>query len=145
LSGEGPDTGWLQCDVPLPAARLDGVRGCLLVDDNVSFLDAAATLLERQGLPVLGVATTIAEALLRARELEPDVILIDVTLGAESGFELVRQLAAAHSAAALVLMSTHAEPDLAELIDQTAAAGFVPKAELSASVIRRLTRGHWAT
>jgi hypothetical protein len=54
-------------------------------------------------------------------------------------------VAAADSAAALVLVSAHAEPDLAELIDQRGRLGFVPKAKLPAGLIRRLTRGRRAT
>jgi len=45
----------------------------LIVDDNGSFLDAARVLLEREGLSVVGVASTGAEALRRAEELSPDV------------------------------------------------------------------------
>ena len=65
---------------------------CLIVDDNPAFLRAAATLLEREGLRVVGVATAGAEALWLARELRPDVALVDITLGPESGFDLTRRL-----------------------------------------------------
>ena len=58
---------------------------CLLVDDNEAFLEAASLLLEREGVTVVGVASTIAEALRQARVLRPDVILVDIGLGNESG------------------------------------------------------------
>jgi predicted RecB family nuclease len=48
---------------------------CLLVDDNEAFLEAASLLLEREGLTVVGLASSIAEALRQARALRPDVIL----------------------------------------------------------------------
>ena len=66
---------------------------CLIVDDNASFLEAASTLLEREGLAVAGVASTGDEGLQRANELEPDVVLLDVSLGAESGLDVARRLA----------------------------------------------------
>ena len=66
---------------------------CLLVDDNEAFLEAASVLLEREGLTVVGVASSIAEALRQARALRPDVILVDIGLGDESGFDLARLLA----------------------------------------------------
>ena len=66
---------------------------CLLVDDNEAFLEAASLLLEREGVTVVGVASTIAEALRQARALRPDVILVDIGLGDESGFDLARLLA----------------------------------------------------
>lgn len=115
---------------------------CLIVDDNPSFLEAASSLLEREGLAVAGVASTGAEALGRAQELRPDVVLVDITLGAESGFDLARRLVATDSGApTVILISTHAEADFADLIEETPAAGFVSKSELSATAIRRLVGG----
>jgi CheY-like chemotaxis protein len=112
---------------------------CLIVDDNAEFLRVAAGLLERQGLAVVGVASNGSDALTRARELRPDVVLLDIALGAESGFDVARRLVAADpDGAKVILISTHAEADFAELIDAAPAAGFVPKAELSASAIQRL-------
>jgi CheY-like chemotaxis protein len=58
---------------------------CLLVDDSPQFLGVASNLLERGGLTVVGVASNSTEALERARELEPDVTIVDVQLGGESG------------------------------------------------------------
>jgi CheY-like chemotaxis protein len=68
--------------------------GVLIVDDNWLFLETARDCLEREGLGVVGVATTSAEALRRTEELRPEVVLVDVMLGGESGFELARHLAA---------------------------------------------------
>ena len=111
---------------------------CLIVDDNASFLEAAATLLEREGLTVIGVASTTEEALRQVPELQPDVVLVDITLGAESGLDLTRRLAANGAHLPVILISTHAEADFADLIAATPAAGFVTKSELSAAAIRRL-------
>jgi CheY-like chemotaxis protein len=65
---------------------------CLIVDDSPRFLDAARGLLERQGITVVGVASNSAEALERTEELQPDVTLLDIDLGGESGLELARRL-----------------------------------------------------
>src|ERR1700746_1584164 len=112
---------------------------CLIVDDNASFLDAAAHILQREGLAVVGAASSIADALGKARELRPDVILVDIMLGRESGFDLARRLAEADVGdPTVILISTHAEADFADLIDEAPAAGFMPKSQLSASMIRRL-------
>ena len=112
---------------------------CLIVDDNPSFLEAASTLLARQGLAVAGVASNAADALRLARELRPDVVLVDIMLGGESGFDVARQVAAGDgSSPTVILVSTHAQTDFADLIDEAPAAGFISKSELSADVIRRL-------
>jgi CheY-like chemotaxis protein len=63
---------------------------CLIIDDSLRFLDAARALLERQGIAVVGVASNSAEALQRVEELRPDVTLLDIDLGGESGLELAR-------------------------------------------------------
>ena len=111
---------------------------CLIVDDNASFLEAAAGALERDGLSVVGTASNIEDGLRRARELQPDVVLIDIAIGAESGFDLARRLAENGSPAARILVSTHAEADFADLIDASPVAGFVSKSELSADAVERL-------
>jgi CheY-like chemotaxis protein len=112
---------------------------CLVVDDNPSFLDEAAALLEREGLTVAGVASSVEGALRQARELQPDVVLVDIMLGRESGFEVARRLAAAGSGRpAVILTSTLSETDFGELIADAPVAGFVPKSELSALAIGRL-------
>ena len=117
--------------------------GVLIVDDNWLFLEAARALLEREGLRVVGVAATSAEALRRAAELRPEVILVDITLGGESGFDLARRLAGQSrgGGATVILISTHSGADFADLIAESPAAGFVPKPELSADAIRRIVDG----
>ena len=115
---------------------------CLIVDDSASFLEAAANLLQGEGVTVVGVASFIADALRQARELRPDVILVDIMLGRESGFDLARRLAETDpDAPAVILISTHAEADLADLIAETPAAGFLPKSQLSADAIQQLLNG----
>jgi DNA-binding NarL/FixJ family response regulator len=116
---------------------------CLIVDDSPRFLDAARGLLERQGITVVGVAANGAEALRRAAELRPDIALVDIDLGGESGFELARRLHGGGGAALsrVILVSTHAEEDYADLIAASPAIGFLAKADLSADAIRDLAEG----
>jgi DNA-binding NarL/FixJ family response regulator len=112
---------------------------CLIVDDNALFLEAASELLGREGVKVVGTASSIVDALRQARELRPDVILVDIVLGRESGFDLARQLADMDLAGAtVILISTHAEADFADLIAEAPAVGFVPKSQLSARTIQGL-------
>ena len=72
------------------------------------------------------------------RTLRPDVVLIDIRLGEESGFEAARLLAGSGQRAALIMISSHAEDDYADLIAESPAAGFLAKTELSAVAIRRV-------
>jgi DNA-binding NarL/FixJ family response regulator len=116
-------------------------RTCLIVDDSQAFLEAATMRLEADGLTVVGVAQTSEAALRRVRELRPDVVLIDVALGEERGFDLAWLLAAEDPPApALIMISTQAEEDLADLLAGAPVAGFVTKTRLSAEAVERLLR-----
>jgi CheY-like chemotaxis protein len=114
----------------------------LIVDDNEPFLATARVLLGREGVDVVGVASTSAVALRCAEELRPDVVLVDIMLGEESGVDLARQLdeSGRFRDRAVILVSTHAEADIVELIGDSPALPFLPKAELSADAIRRLVQ-----
>ena len=116
---------------------------CLIVDDSRRFLDAARGLLESQGMAVVGVASTGAEAIERAAELSPDVVLLDIDLGGESGLELAGRLHRDASLAPLlvILISTHSEKDYADLIASSPAVGFLPKMALSGNAIREMLEG----
>jgi DNA-binding NarL/FixJ family response regulator len=115
----------------------------LLVDDNSRFLSAARELLEREGLDVVGVASTIAEAIRLTGALHPDVCLVDIDLGDESGFELARQLASAENHTPhVVLISAYPERDFTDMIADSAAIGFLSKPDLSAERVRAILRDH---
>ena len=115
---------------------------CLIVDDNPGFLQAACRILEGGGINVVGVASTGSEALRRARELKPDVVLVDIDLGRESGFDITAQLTSDGDAPVptVILISTHAEQDFADLIADSPAAAFVSKADLSAAAVQDVLR-----
>jgi two-component system nitrate/nitrite response regulator NarL len=120
---------------------------CLIVDDSPHFLEAARALLEREGIAVVGVASTGAEAVRRAVELQPDVTLLDVDLGNESGFDLARRLQSETSLepSSVILISTYDEDDFANLVTASPVAGFLSKSDLSARAIDEIlgsTGGH---
>jgi DNA-binding NarL/FixJ family response regulator len=114
------------------------VLRCVLVDDNPGFLDAAANFLGHHGITVVGIASTIAEALSCVAELRPDVAVVDIDLGDECGFDLTEQLAGGRTSAPVILISTHSEDEFADMISVSPAIGFVPKVELSPDALRRL-------
>ena len=113
---------------------------CLLVDDNPGFLHIARKTLETGGFAVVAVATCTADAMRYARQGHPEVALVDVELGAESGFDLARQLAGDDTAQPIqiIMISTHAEEDLTDLLAASPAIAFLPKWELSAAAVHGL-------
>ena len=116
---------------------------CVIVDDSPDVLRAASELLGGQGIAVVGVAATGDEAVSLMEELQPDVMLVDIVLGAESGFDLVRRVVQSVDTAACrtILISTHDGADFANLIGGSPAIGFLAKSDLSATAIRRLLAG----
>ena len=114
----------------------------LIVDDNAGYLAAARALLEREGVDVVGVASSCAEAVRLAGKLQPDVALVDIGLGDESGFDVARRLAGAGGSALarVVLISAYPEGEFAELIAASPAVGFLAKSSVSAESIRELLR-----
>jgi DNA-binding NarL/FixJ family response regulator len=107
---------------------------CLIVDDSPRYLEAARGLLERQGVDVVGRATTGAEAEALSGRLRPDVALVDIRLGEESGFDVADRLRDTQ----VILISTRDADDLADLVEASRAVGFLSKSELSEAAIRRL-------
>ena len=111
---------------------------CLLVDDNSVFIETARLLLAREGVVVAGTASSIAEAVRQASALRPDVVLVDIALGDENGFDLARRLA---GGVAVIMISTRAGADYADLVADSPAAGFLPKDKLSAAAIEQILSG----
>lgn len=110
---------------------------CLIVDDSRRFVEAARRLLELQDVRVVGTAETGGRALELAAALRPDVALVDVGLGEESGFEVARRL----ETVPVILISTRDPDDLGQLVAASSAVGFLPKARLSGPAIRALLSG----
>jgi DNA-binding NarL/FixJ family response regulator len=111
---------------------------CLIVDDSEEFLASARRLLSAQGLAVVGVASSGVEAVQLAEQLLPDVALVDVELGEEDGIEVARRLAERAPSSRVVLISSHPEDELGDLLVGNPAAGFLPKTALSAAAIAEL-------
>jgi DNA-binding NarL/FixJ family response regulator len=129
-----------------PGDRSDTVDAmtlrCVIVDDSGVFVAAARSLLEHEGMTVVGAASNGAEALRLAADVRPDVLLVDIDLGGESGLELITHLVrSADPAPPVILISTHAEEDYADLVAESPAVGFLPKPKLSATAIRQVLDG----
>ena len=127
--------------VPPVGGMVKGVAlRCMLVDDNDSFLEAARHLLEADGIEVVAAVTTGTEAVARLAGLRPDVVLVDVRLGDESGLDVARRLLDEGASTPVILISTHA--DLQELATNSGAAGWLWKGEITGATVRSVVE-HW--
>lgn len=107
----------------------------LIVDDHDGFRRFAKRVLEAGGLTVIGEAATAQQAIAKARELEPDVVLLDIKLPDGDGFTVAEQIAGA-----VVLTSSHELDDLRTRLERSRARGFIPKYDLSAEGILEIAR-----
>jgi CheY-like chemotaxis protein len=113
---------------------------CVIVDDNRDFLRAAQQLLETAGMEVIGTASDAVEAIATVASLRPDVTLLDVNLGDESGFDVADRLSQDPTLGrpAMIMLSTYSSEVFGDLVESGPALGFLSKATLSASDIEQL-------
>ena len=109
----------------------------LLVDDDAAFRGLAARILVSWGHRVVE-AGTVAEALARADEHRPDVVVVDVGLPDGDGFELARELVALRLLLRVVVISTDSAAGNASAARRAGAQGFVPKDQLLSGDLRLL-------
>lgn len=110
----------------------------LIVDDHDGFRSLARRLLEAAGHEVVGEARDGRTALAAARDLAPDVVLLDVQLPDMDGFEVAERLRAEGTRPEVVLISTRARHDYPGRLRGCAAPGFISKSELTAPRLRAL-------
>jgi DNA-binding NarL/FixJ family response regulator len=110
---------------------MSGQPSVLIVDDHPTFRGFARRLLQSAGFNVVGEAPDGASALTAARELRPDVVLLDVLLPDTSGFVVAEELAADPAPPVVVLISSRSAADLGTRLRTTRAHGFITKSELT--------------
>ena len=110
----------------------------LIVDDHAHFRRTARRALQRDGWTIAGEAEDGEAALRAARELEPDVVLLDVGLPGVSGLEVARRLREELPSLVVVVISTHDSADYAELALANGARGFLAKADLDGAALAAL-------
>ena len=108
----------------------------LIVDDHEPFRAAARRMLETEGFRVVGEAGDGASGIALARDLRPDVVLLDVLLPDASGFDVADRLEDVPST--VVLVSSRGRADFGRRLRESRAAGFVTKDRLSGSRLREL-------
>jgi two-component system nitrate/nitrite response regulator NarL len=110
----------------------------LIVDDHAGFRAHARRLLECEGYEVVGEADDSSTALEAARELRPELVVVDIYLPDEDGFELTARLGELPNPPVVVLTSSRDGAELEECVSECGACGFVAKSELSREAIEEL-------
>jgi len=95
-----------------------------------------AILQSREGLEVCGEAANGREALAKARELLPDVVILDITMPVLDGFSAAREIHKLLPNVAILLLSMHESPNLINIAKSSGAMGYVSKSEGAAVLLR---------
>ena len=110
----------------------------LLVDDHAGFRRMARLLLQRGGYDVVGEAGTAADALTSARDLEPDLVLLDVLLPDGNGADVADLLALLPHPPGVVLTSSYEHVGLGARMHRSPVLGFVQKDKLTLTRLAEL-------
>jgi two-component system invasion response regulator UvrY len=111
----------------------------LIVDDQAFFRSAArAVLAVTPGFAAAGEACSGEEAVTRAEELAPELVLMDIHLPGISGIEATRRIRAAHPGILVLLLSTYKAEDLPEEARECGAIGYLHKEDFEPEVLERI-------
>jgi len=116
-------------------------RRVLVVDDHPSFRRFATKLLQAGGFEVVGEAEDGASALAAARLLQPELVLLDVLLPDMSGLAVAEALMGDSHNAKVVLVSSRSASELGPALEESPAAGFLTKSELTADALAAIADG----
>jgi DNA-binding NarL/FixJ family response regulator len=100
----------------------------LLVDDHQLLREGLRSRLEREpGIAVVGEADTAERAVVMARKLQPDLILLDVLMPRKSGYEAIPELAQVAPHTKILVVSSQAAPSSVRRALSAGAVGYLPK------------------
>jgi len=116
-------------------------RSVVIVDDHAGFRTQARALLIAAGYEVAGEAGDGESGVRAARDLRPEVVLLDVQLPDITGFEVARRIHEDPDPPAIILISSRDATDYGGRIARSCARGFICKAELSAGALEAVLNG----
>jgi DNA-binding NarL/FixJ family response regulator len=109
----------------------------VLVDDNAAILETLAELLPRD-FTIAGMFSTGASLLASVETLSPDIILLDISLGDMTGFDVAKRLKSIAPAVKVIFLSVHETPDFVRAAFDLGGFGYVFKSQITPDLIEAL-------
>lgn len=111
----------------------------LIADDHAIVRRGLVTLIGSEpGMAIVGEAADGVEAVLQARELEPDVILLDMMMPRQTGLEAIGQIKQTHPDARILILTSFAEDDKVFPAIKAGALGYLLKDSSPAQLIQAI-------
>ena len=131
-------------EVPVTLAQahqpLQLSRTVLVVDDHLTFAELLAGALETCGMTPLGTACSAAQAVAMARELQPDIVVMDIEMPQQDGLAATRRVREVAPLTVVAVVTAHRDPDWVVRAAQAGASAFVPKDGSLSEMIDVLSR-----
>lgn len=108
----------------------------LIVDDHEALRAGVRSVLESRGIEVCGEATNGQEALAKAVQLHPDIVILDITMPVLDGFTAAREISKRLPGVGILLLSMHESSSMVNVAKSSGARGYVAKSEGVARLIK---------
>ena len=108
----------------------------LIVDDHEALRAGVRTVLENHGFEVCGEAADGQEALARAQQLRPDLVILDITMPVLDGFSAAREIHKKLPGVGILLLSMHESASMVNVAKSSGARGYVAKSEGIARLLK---------
>ena len=108
----------------------------LIVDDHEALRAGVRTVLESRGFEVCGEADNGQEALSRALQLRPDLVILDITMPVLDGFSAAREIHKRLPGVGILLLSMHESASMVNVAKSSGARGYVAKSEGIARLLK---------
>jgi DNA-binding NarL/FixJ family response regulator len=112
----------------------------LVVDDHRTFAELLSGALASAGMNAIGTASSAAQAVAMAQDLQPDIVVMDIEMPRQDGLAATRRIREVAPNAVVAVVTAHRDPDWVVRAAQAGASAFIPKDGSLAEMIDVLSR-----